>query len=113
MKDEQQFNGPIVVIIGYRPKPEKVSDLDQLTREHYPILKKEGLVTDRIPTIMKASDGTVIEVFEWRSADAIAAAHTNEEVKKMWERYSACSEFVPLAELKESTEIFASFTPFE
>ncbi len=113
MKEGQTGSEPVVVIVGYRPKPEKVEDLDQLTREHYPILKKEGLVTDRTPIVMKASDGTVIEVFEWKSADSIAAAHTNEEVKKMWDRYSACCEFVQLAELKESTDMFAGFKPFE
>jgi hypothetical protein len=37
-------------------------------------------------TCEQASDGTVIEVFEWKSQEAIAAAHTNPVVQKMWEK---------------------------
>ncbi|WP_297535050.1 hypothetical protein, partial [Nitrobacter sp.] len=37
-----------------------------------PHLRAEGLVTDREPIIAVAADGTVIEVFEWVSQEAIS-----------------------------------------
>jgi hypothetical protein len=77
----------IMVIAAYRPRPGNEARLLELTKEHHPILSQQGLVTDRRPYAMRAGDGTMIEVFEWKSQAAIDAAHTNPEVLKMWERY--------------------------
>ena len=55
----------IVVIVAYRPKPGKEAELLELVRGRVPTLGKEGLVTDRVPVIMRAKDGTIIEVSEW------------------------------------------------
>ncbi|HZR05827.1 MAG TPA: hypothetical protein VFA61_08375 [Candidatus Udaeobacter sp.] len=43
-------------------------------------MRKEGLVTGRAPTIMRARDGTINEVSEWKSREAIDAAHKNPNV---------------------------------
>ena len=49
------------------------------------------LVTDRPPYAMRAADGTIVEVFEWKSEEAIAGAHGNPQVQAMWGRYAeAC-----------------------
>jgi quinol monooxygenase YgiN len=69
------MNG-VIVIVAYRPKPGKETDLLELVRNRVPTLRKEGLVTDRKPTIMRARDGTIIEVSEWKSPEAIDAART-------------------------------------
>ena len=74
-----RMNG-VIVIVAYRPKPGKEKELLELVRNRVPILRKEGLVTDRKPTIMRASDGTIIEVSEWKSQEAIDAAHKNPNV---------------------------------
>jgi len=60
---------------------------------------------------MKAEDSTIVEIFEWQSDDAIERAHANPQVKKLWERFYACCDFVPLANLPESKEMFANFEP--
>jgi hypothetical protein len=52
----------VIVIVGYRPKPGKESELLELVRNRVPTLRNEGLVTERVPTIMRAHDGTIIEV---------------------------------------------------
>ncbi len=70
----------VIVIVAYRPKPAKETELLDLVRNRVPILRKEGLVTDREPIIMRARDGTIIEVSEWKSQEAIAAAHKNPNV---------------------------------
>jgi hypothetical protein len=71
----------VVVIACYRPKPGKEAALLAETRAHWSTLRSEGLVTDRIPIIARAADGTV-----------------------------AC-DYVPIAEVPEATQLFSSFTP--
>ncbi len=103
----------VIVIVAYRPKPGKQPLLLELTKEHLRILRGEDLATERPSYVMQANDGTVIEVFEWKSNEAIAAAHTNPVVLKMWERYAEACEYVPLASVQECSDIFAGFAPIE
>jgi len=105
-------SGPTIVIVAYKPKPGKDADLLQLTREHVPLLRTEGLASDRPVTVCQAKDGTIVEVFEW-VAGGIERAHTNPVVMKLWERYAAACDYVPLATLAESSTQFASFTPLD
>ncbi|HEY2580997.1 MAG TPA: hypothetical protein VGI43_04285 [Mucilaginibacter sp.] len=102
----------IVVIVAYKPKPDKADALKQVMKTHIPILKKEGLVTDREPIVMEAADGTIVEVFEWLSNEAIQNAHKNPEVLKMWQAYFDACDVIPLNFLSEATSMFASFKPF-
>ena len=104
------MNG-VVVIVAYRPKPGKKEELLELVRNRVPILRKEGLVTDRKPTIMRARDGTIIEVSEWKSQEAIDAAHKNPIVLAMWNKFFEVCECIPLNELSESAEMFGGFEP--
>ncbi len=104
------MNG-VCVIVAYRPKPGKESELLELVRSRVPTLRKEGLVTDRTPTIMRARDGTIIEVSEWKSHEAIDAAHKNPNVLAMWNKFFAVCDCVPLNTVPESTEMFAGFQP--
>jgi hypothetical protein len=78
-----------------------------------PILRREGLATDRPAYAMRATDGTIIEVFEWKSKAAIESAHTNPVVLKMWERYAEACEYVPLISVKECSDLFAGFDPID
>ena len=103
----------VMVIVAYRPKPGKGPLLLELTKQHLGILRGQHLATERSSYAMEASDGTVIEVFEWKSKEAIAAAHTNPVVLKMWERYAEACEYVPLASVKECSDRFAEFAPIE
>jgi quinol monooxygenase YgiN len=99
----------VCVIVAYRPKPGKENELLELVRNRVPILRKERLVTDRKPVIMRAPDGTIIEVSEWKSRQAIDAAHRNPNVLVMWEKFSALCDCVPLKALPEAEEMFAGF----
>jgi hypothetical protein len=100
-----------MVIVAYRPRPGKEHDLLALTREHVPILRAQGLVTDRPPYAMRAADGTIVEVFEWKSEEAIAASHKNSQVQAMWGRYAEACQYVPLDTLAEAHQMFAAFEP--
>jgi quinol monooxygenase YgiN len=101
----------VIVIVAYRPKPGKESETLDMVRSRVPTLRKEGLVTDRAPVIMRAGDGTIIEVSEWKSRDAIAAAHKNPNVLVMWKRFFEVCDCIPLNTLSESAEMFAGFGP--
>ena len=102
-----------MVIVAYQPRPGKQQQLLELTREHVPILRGQGLATARPSLAMRAKDGTIVEVFEWKSAAAIEAAHSNPVVLAMWERYAEACEYVPLTTLAECHEMFAGFEPIE
>jgi quinol monooxygenase YgiN len=103
----------VVVIVAYRPKPGEENDLVDLVRSRVPTLRKENLVTDRAPTIVRSRDGTIIEVSEWKSREAIDAAHKNPNVLAMWNKFLAICECVPLKSLAEADDLFASFQPIE
>ena len=100
-----------IVIVGYRPLPGKEAKLKELMKTHVAILRKEGLASDREPILMQASDGTVIEVFGWKSKEAIEAAHSNPAVQKMWGEYAEVCEYIPIDSVKESSSLFSEFTP--
>jgi len=104
------MNG-VIVVVAYRPKPGKEKELLELVRARVPTLRKEGLVTDRVPTIMRAKDGTLVEVSEWKSREAIDAAHKNPNVLAMWDKFFALCECVPLKTLAEANDMFAGFEP--
>jgi quinol monooxygenase YgiN len=103
----------VIVIVAYRPKPGNEKELLELVRNRVPTLRKENLVTDRAPTIMRSRDGTIIEVSEWKSREAIDAAHKNPNVLAMWNKFFAVCDCVPLKTLAEADDLFASFQPIE
>ena len=101
----------IIVIAGYKPKPGKGGALKELMKTHLPRLKAENLVTDRKSIMMEAADGTIIEVFEWLSAEAIQSAHTNPAVLEMWGEYAEVCDYVPVGSLPEADNLFSGFKP--
>jgi quinol monooxygenase YgiN len=104
------MNG-VIVLVAYRPKPGREKELLDLVRSRVPTLRKEGLATERAPTIMRARDSTIVEVSEWKSREAIDAAHKNPKVLAMWNKFFALCDCVPLKTLAEADEMFAGFEP--
>jgi len=98
-----------IVIVAYKPKPGKAGELKELTKIHVPRLRAEGLVTNREAIIMEAADGTVVEVFEWLSADAIRQAHANPVVHQLWAEYAEVCDYINLSSLAEVGNMFAEF----
>jgi quinol monooxygenase YgiN len=102
-----------IVIVGYRPKAGKREALRRLILEHVAILRSQGLVTDRIPITMEAQDGTIVEVFEWKSKAAIESAHTNPVVLEMWSEYSEVCDYIPISDVPEGKQLFSEFAPIQ
>lgn len=96
-------------IVAYRARPGREELLLEAVRDHLTVLRGEGLATDRPRQVMRAADGTVVEVFEWKSAEAMRDAHENAAVKALWERFERACEYTPLRELNECGQLFAEF----
>ncbi len=62
---------------------------------------------------MRERDGTIVEVSEWKSREAINAAHQNPNVLAMWQKFFALSDCVPLNTLSEAQEMFTEFEPID
>lgn len=100
-----------ICICAFRPKPGKEKELLGVVRDHLPVLRSQKLVTDRTPVQMRAKDGTIIEVFEWKSEAAVDEAHRNPEVGKLWARYEACSQYISLRDVSGTDKPFPHFEP--
>ena len=100
-----------ISVACYKPKTGCDAALLELVRDHLPPLRSEGLVTGRPPIVMRTADGTIIEIFEWVSQEAIAGAHQNPAVLDLWKRFeAACSYEIP-SNLPEFQKMFSHFEP--
>lgn len=76
---------------------------------HMPVLRTEGLISDRPAQVMRAADGSVIEDFEWISPAAIERAHASPAVQDLWAEFGASCDYVPVASLPEAQRVFSEF----
>ncbi len=97
------------VIVAYKPKPQMEAQLHAAVKKHIQVLRAENLVSDKAAYVMRAADGTLVEVFEWRDAAAIEAAHKSPAVLALWGEFGAACDFVPLTSLPEAQQMFAEF----
>lgn len=102
---------PRVVIAAFRARPGRLSDLRQILREHHGFLDRLGLVTARPAVILEGGGDLMLEVFEWKSQEAIDEAHRHPEVLGLWERFDAVCEPVAPAEVPRCRSPFPTFTP--
>ena len=96
-----------IVVVAYTPKAGKEKALLAAVKKHLEVLRAEQLVTDRPAYVMRASDGSIVEVFEWRSAEAIEQAHSNPAVQALWEELGTACDYTPLRNLAETEQMFA------
>jgi quinol monooxygenase YgiN len=100
-----------LVVACYAPKPGCAEKLLELVRDHLPPLRAQGLVTPREAIVMRSADGTILEVFEWISQEAIAAAHSNPVVLAMWEKFEAVCTYATPASVPELQTLFGHLEP--
>lgn len=101
----------ILVVVGYKPKVGKEKEVEVLVKSHYDRLKRIDLVSERIPIIGQAKDGTFVEIFEWNSKQAIDEAHQHPEVQKMWGEFSEVCDYLPVGTLEEMHQLFSELKP--
>ena len=97
------------VIAVYRPHEGKGDELVELLKAHLPTLRREGLATAMESVVLRAADGSVLEIFDWVSGDAVEAAHTNAVVQAMWARFATVCDYATLDSLAEAAKVFAHF----
>ena len=97
------------VIAAYKSKPGREEQLLAAVRKHYGVLRAENLVSDKPPHVMRAGDGTIVEVFEWLSSEAVERAHANAAVRALWAEFDAACDSVPIGRLAESQQMFSEF----
>lgn len=102
-----------ISVACYRPKVGFEEALLELVRDHLVPLRAEGLATDRASIVMRASDGTIIEVFEWVSQEVIERAHGNPVVLDLWKRFEAVCTYEIPSNIAEFTKPFAHFEPIQ
>lgn len=102
-----------IVIAAHRPKSGKAQELLHVVRRHRAVLEEEGLVAERPRIVMQAADGTLVEVFEWRSAEAIERAHASPAVHALWEEFAAACDHVPIGAVAEAGKLFSEFAPVD
>ena len=68
-------------------------------------------MTDCEPIIVRARDGTIIEVSEWKSQEAIDVAHKNPNVLATWDKFFAICDCVPFGTLSKAEQMFRNFEP--
>lgn len=110
---KKKKNGPKIVIALYRPKPGREAALLKTVAKHLPTLREANLVTKRPAILMKAADGTLLEVFEWRSEKHSGLAHEHPGVMAVWEAIGKDADLLPLSSLEEAGKLFPHFDPVE
>ena len=102
-----------VVIAAYRPHPGKDGEFRGLLAQHARALRDEGLITSRPTLVLRARDGTYLEIFEWVSDEAARSAHARAPIARLWETMAGAAEFVGLGVLEEAARPFSHFEPVE
>jgi hypothetical protein len=100
-----------ISVACYKPRPGCEAALFELVRNHLPPLRAQGLVTDRPSIVMRTADGTIVEVFEWVSQEAIAGAHVNPAVIDLWQRFEAVCTYEIPSNIPEFQKMFSHFEP--
>jgi len=109
MEKKVNTEGTVLAIATYKPKEGKDKELFELVKKHLPILHELELASKRGNFIAQSQDGTIIEVFEWTSLNAIHAAHQHPAVSDIWEKMTLIADFVPMSGLPEGQKPFPGF----
>lgn len=99
------------VIAAYQPRPGQREVVLDLVERQRCLLGDLGLLGTRPRSLMQSETGTIVEVFEWASAEASAAAHAHPAVTALWQSLEAACSFEPLKALPEAARPFAAFAP--
>lgn len=100
-----------ISVACYKPRPGCEQALLELVGNHLRPLRAQGLVTERTPIVMRTADGTIVEIFEWISREAIATAHKNPVVLDLWKRFEAVCWYETPSNLPEFQNMFGHFEP--
>jgi quinol monooxygenase YgiN len=90
-----------VGVILYRPHKGKEEELLRHLRAAFPMLRRNGFITDSKVIGLRARDGRILVIFEWASAEAIDLVGEHPEVQEYWMEQDKISTFEKAADLPE------------
>lgn len=102
----------LITMALYQPHEGKEEQLKEVLKTHIKTLETENLITTSEPIRAVATDGTVIEIFEWKSEQAKDAAHESPVVMKVWNEIMEIAEIKSLSSLEEANHPFPNFAPY-
>jgi len=91
---------PVGVIL-YRPHKGKEEELLSHLRAAFPMLRRNGFITDTKVIGLKARDGRILVIFEWTSEEAVDLVGEHPEVQEYWIEQDRISTFDRAADLPE------------
>ncbi len=98
-----------VFLIIYRPHKGKEQELLSTLKSGYAPLLAGGYVTDRPPILMKAKNGNLLMIFEWKEKESREKAQVDPAIQEQWKRVSKLSEFEKPDSLIEFQDVFPEF----
>lgn len=75
------------VLCTYLVMPEKVEEVRELLRRHWPTLRKHGFVTEEPATVYFGEDSAgpfFVEILTWVDSSASGKAYWTPEVSEIW-----------------------------
>lgn len=98
------------VIAVYRAKKGKDAALLKLVRSHHPRLVALGYATAAPPLILQSpKDGSVLEIFAWKSDAHVERAHRDPAIMEIWEAFGRLCTYGTLGGLAEAGDMFPHF----
>jgi hypothetical protein len=98
-----------IALILYSPRKGRKQELIEMLQHNIPVMRKLGLVTDREQILAGTKDGSIIQIFEWKSQDSQEQAMAHPVVQEMWLKAGNISEFQKPAAVAEFNEVFSMF----
>ncbi len=99
-----------MVIAVYRPKAGKAEQLLSILERHLPLLRELGLATERKSLVMRSTiDGSILEIFEWKSDEAVQTAHEYPKVLAYWDEFKDVCDCIAPGDLSEMGGLFPHF----
>jgi hypothetical protein len=98
-----------LAIAVYKPKEGKEKEMMSILKDHLPLLKRLNLISDKTGFLARSSDGSFIEIFEWRGEEEKIIAHSHPELKPVWDKMTEICDFPSLSELPEAGHNFPNF----
>jgi len=99
----------ILAIATYKPKTGRENDFLKLLTNHIPTLHSEKLISSKDNYVMHSKNGTIIEIFEWLSREAVDKAYETQCYGSFWQQIGERADVVSLNSLEETGQPFAGF----
>lgn len=100
-------------IIVYKPYKGREQELLPAVIASYRDLLKGGYVTSTPPKLMKAVDGSIILIFEWKDEHMKNTAQTDPVIQQHWMLISKLCQFEKPMNIIEFQQPFAEFETIE